>query len=415
MLPPRSFLRVSTVGLVLTAVVCFTAAPALAQKGKKPGGGGGGGSSTRFTVIELPFRGTPVAISDADATGVVTIAIESDEGGYGSGAFVHMDRDSGTVLASGFLPKLPFVDPNYGSLKSGSSSVADANVGGEIVGSMRVELDNVTSGPVLWSFDGTGYDFRILPLLPDHVGAHAQGINNWGDIVGSSRSGDFDVFSLVAVLWDAETHTPVDLNTEATAAAGWHLFQAFDINDDGLVVGGGLLDGNPRGYILDPLSGSIWAVPLIGPATRNVAASINASGRVAGFASNGDGMYQGTDPDYVQAFAWDGPGAVPVILPSVTNNTSHAFVLNDAGAVVGNSYYQTGDLLDPASIPTLWEFDDQGNVVATELAAAIPNKPSYELRTAACINNDGWIGLSGRKFEKGKYTSPALLLIPNAP
>jgi hypothetical protein len=81
--------------------------------------------------------------------------------------------------------------------------------------------------------------------------------------------------------------------------------------------------------------------------------------------------------------------------------------------VVGNSYFPTDDIFGIYSAPTLWEHDDQGNVVTTNLNSQIPNKPEYTLVWGGGINNNGWIGVEGRKRSKGRYSWHALLLIPN--
>ena len=101
------------------------------------------------------------------------------------------------------------------------------------------------------------------------------------------------------------------------------------------------------------------------------------------------------------------------LLPSITNNTAHAFHLNDWGATIGNSYILDDDVFSHDAIPTLWEFNPQGDVVATDLKLAIPSKPDYELLYGGDVNNLGWLGVEAQKFAKGRYTQPALLLIPN--
>lgn len=392
----------AAVAVVLLGCTIARAAPPLG----KGGGGGGGeadGTSTRFSVVELPLDGQAVAVSDPDVSGMVTIAVESS----GSGAYAMVDRNTRAVMATGFLPEPTYVDPY-----DGWSSPVDANIAGYIAGVVPNPDNPSHNQAILWFPDDAAYDFRLLLGLPGHSNSSASAMNSWGDVVGGSWDHG-DINSAAAVMWHVETNVPVDLNTEVTAAQGWRLVQATDINNDGLIVGWGFLGDARLGYVLDPLTDSIWAIPLVGPATGNSGWCINASGRVAGHAFDGEAIYYGTNPDYVQAFSWDGPGSAPVILPSVTNNTSHAFNMNDSGATVGNSYIQTDDWLALNSVPTLWEPDEQGNIVVTELASAIPDKPSYRLERARGVNNDGWIGVSSRKFEKGKYTYPALLLIPN--
>jgi uncharacterized membrane protein len=57
-----------------------------------------------------------------------------------------------------------------------------------------------------------------------------------------------------AILWDldAEKIADVDLNDLIDPKLGWTLTEATGINDDGVIVGSGTLNGSQRGYILVP-------------------------------------------------------------------------------------------------------------------------------------------------------------------
>ena len=68
-----------------------------------------------------------------------------------------------------------------------------------------------------------------------------------------------------AVLWDANTLAIEELNTVATAALGWELTSAIDINDAGLIVGAGtvgrsLCDAFVFGHAGCPSTGWSWGV-----------------------------------------------------------------------------------------------------------------------------------------------------------
>ena len=127
---------------------------------------------------------------------------------------------------------------------------------------------------VCWSYTGAGYACELLALPSGSADSYATAINNWNQIVGSASTGS----DQIAVLWDGTTGTVADLNTQATADLGWDLLAAGDINDDGLVIGYGTLNGQYRGFLLDSFTGNIWPVPLVGPATENNAYRINADG-----------------------------------------------------------------------------------------------------------------------------------------
>lgn len=367
--------------------------------------------TTRFSVVELPIEGTPIALSERDASSRVTVCLSSSEAGYESAAFAKVDATSGTTIASGFLPEPPFVDPNDGVMKNGPSASSDVNRFGKIVGYALTydpeASDDPPSRAILWTDKGSGYAYTLLPLPAGATWSRAMGINNWGDIVGMAGQG---IGYGVAVIWVAGEPEPFDLNTAATAALGWQLLGAQDINDAGLVVGMGRLDGVFRGYMLDVTTGDIWPVPLVDPETGNYACRINEVGRVIGDAWDGEGRPWNPDPDYYHAYSWNGPGTDPVALPSLTLNTSAALGLNDFGATVGFSVIPSDDPGDNEKVCTLWEFDDQGNVLATDIQEEISTK--HTLFSCHVVNNDGWIGAHGRKFVKGHYQWRALLLVP---
>lgn len=81
-----------------------------------------------------------------------------------------------------------------------------------------------------------------LPNLPGRANSRANGINDKGQIVGACGER--------AVLW--ERGKPTDLNALQPPKSGWILTTANAINAKGWIVGDGLLDGKPRGFLLRP-------------------------------------------------------------------------------------------------------------------------------------------------------------------
>lgn len=78
----------------------------------------------------------------------------------------------------------------------------------------------------------------------------AGNISAEGHIVGASQvTGDPD---LHAFLWRNEGEGMLDLNNLIPADSGWILAVAFGINAKGQIVGGGLLAGQRRGFLLTP-------------------------------------------------------------------------------------------------------------------------------------------------------------------
>lgn len=112
------------------------------------------------------------------------------------------------------------------------------NARGHIVGSSG---DTVYSSHAILD---TGTEIKDLGR---HTSAH--GINNFDQVVGSrSVNGDGHAFIY--------THGRVyDLNTllDATSDPGWKLRVAYDINDAGVIVGWGILNGSYKPMVLTPL------------------------------------------------------------------------------------------------------------------------------------------------------------------
>lgn len=403
----RRIVAVTMAACLLGCTVAHAKKPDNTGGGGAGGAGGGEETPPRFSVLELPVDGDPVAINEPGASNVLTVAIAS----AGSAAFAQVNRVTGEIVESGYLPEPDFVDVNDGEMKNGPSSPHDVNDLGQIAGDAAAfDPDQPASNPspgraILWTPVGDTYAYELLPSLSPGAYTYAIGVNNWADVVGQSDG--------QAVRWDPLTHEIVNLNSVQTAAEGWELTSANDINDDGLVAGRGLLDGAIRGFVLDLNTGSIWAAPLVGPATGAVANRINALGRVVGVAWDGEGVHYGTNPDYVRGFSWDGPGSDPVALTPVTSSTSMSYGINDLGASVGNSRIPQDDIFADDQVPTLWEFDATGNLTATDLTSEIPNKPSWFLLRSWDVNNDGWVSVLGRKFVKGRYYWRALLLVPS--
>lgn len=130
--------------------------------------------------------------------------------------------------------------------ESTTSSIALAiNDFGQIVGQSRFQGSSNINHAVMW-YNGNITDLGVLPGM---VKSGAQGINNLGQVVGSSGK----EFDSNAFLWDATNgmHDINDLVDES--GQGWHLRYALQINDSGQIVGGGTNpDGYERTFLLTP-------------------------------------------------------------------------------------------------------------------------------------------------------------------
>jgi len=89
-----------------------------------------------------------------------------------------------------------------------------------------------------------------LGTLPDHVTSDAFGINEAGVIVGTSTGVGPLPPPQKAVRWTVERGIE-DLNALVTAP-GWTLEEARAINDQGVIVGQGWLNGQRRAWMLVP-------------------------------------------------------------------------------------------------------------------------------------------------------------------
>jgi probable HAF family extracellular repeat protein len=90
---------------------------------------------------------------------------------------------------------------------------------------------------------------RIIDLgvLPGDLNSYAQDINSAGWVVGSSEA--LDEVARAFLYADGQMY---DLNDLIKRNSGWTLRGATGLNDRGQIVGWGLRDGQPRGFLLTP-------------------------------------------------------------------------------------------------------------------------------------------------------------------
>lgn len=104
-----------------------------------------------------------------------------------------------------------------------------------------------------------------LGTLAGDTDAEAFAINTGGEIVGTSYKRLCTTCGRRAVVWRGGLVT--DLNLQIPPGSGWVLNEAVDIDDQGRIVGRGMLNGNARNFFLDP-AGVITGSP---PAISDVA------------------------------------------------------------------------------------------------------------------------------------------------
>lgn len=131
---------------------------------------------------------------------------------------------------------------DLGTLDGGSWSEATSmNDSGQVVGSSHNASGHFRAALFL---NGTVTE---LGTLAGGISSHANCINNLGQAVGNASTADG---SLHAVIFKNGTVT--DLNTVVRSANDWTLIDAYSINDKGLIVAVGLLNGQVHAALLTP-------------------------------------------------------------------------------------------------------------------------------------------------------------------
>ncbi len=160
-------------------------------------------------------------------------------------------NSSGYNRACLFDPTNPLNNRDLGTL-GGNLSEASSNNDGQIVGSAQ----NSSGYHRACLFDPTG-DANNNINLGTLVGfdySSASSINNNGQIVGSVFNDAHNINTFRACLFDpAGGGANINLNTLIDPSSGWNLGVAFDISNNGLIVGYGVNpSGQIRAYLLIP-------------------------------------------------------------------------------------------------------------------------------------------------------------------
>ena len=113
------------------------------------------------------------------------------------------------------------------------------NNSGHVVGYRASPLPDLWG--LLWQDGAPGpAGTQEHPLLP-------LGINDRGQVIGSTLTA---AGTQHAVMWEDGVQT--DLNDAIAAGSEWALWRATSINSAGQIVGDGLMNGTPRGFMLTP-------------------------------------------------------------------------------------------------------------------------------------------------------------------
>ena len=191
-------------------------------------------------------------VGEGDYSGASDVNEEGVVAGYATTAFIAPEGAVGipynaVVWANGTATLLPAL----GGLESYALGINDAGV---VVGVSTTGDGQFAYGDgshaAIWT-DGTASD---LGALPGGDRSAATGINGAGFVVGYSAVAPGDpTYALGenrACLWvDGAIR---DLNDLIPDDSGWILDAAYGINDDGLIVGAGVLNGEGRAFLLVP-------------------------------------------------------------------------------------------------------------------------------------------------------------------
>jgi probable HAF family extracellular repeat protein len=289
---------------------------------------------------------------------------------------------------------------DLGTLGGNNSTAADINNAGQIVGS-AAPAGVTFHHAVLWQ---NGVINDLGTLGGDR--SNARAINNSGQIVGYSRIANDDPNDFHSFVW--ENGVMYDLFALLPANSGWapEFDSGIDINDNGQIVGRGLFNGQNHAFRLtdnDGIFASGGAViidlgTLGGPQAE--ASGINASGQVVGWSNNKTG-----NP---HAFRYSSGVMTDLKTlmnnPTIGNNSSYAYAINDAGQIVGSSLYNATGFTETYHA-ILWQ-----NGKINDLNKQLPRGSAWELTSATDINNAGQI--VGQGSIGGQHH--AFLMVPGA-
>ncbi len=156
-----------------------------------------------------------------------------------------------------------------GSLGGRNSNALDINDAGTVIGSSQI--------PYGWT-----HAFRSMGGIIADLGtlgggnSYAYGLNNVNDVVGYSDNADGLNRAFLF-----RNGALIDLNAYLLNNSGWTLEQAYDINDQGQIVGVGTYNGMRTAFRLDPLKSTIGpsgSLPVTTPEPATLLAFLAAGG-----------------------------------------------------------------------------------------------------------------------------------------
>jgi probable HAF family extracellular repeat protein len=138
---------------------------------------------------------------------------------------------------------------DLGTLGGTNSFAYAINNSGTVAGFSLISGDSDRHACVWLTYDNKARPVD-LGALPGDSDSEAHGINNAGEIVGTSDSAP-NASANRAVVW--KSALPIDLNNVVAARGGWILQDAASINNGGSIVGRGTVAGKPHAFLLTPI------------------------------------------------------------------------------------------------------------------------------------------------------------------
>ena len=181
-----------------------------------------------FQAPNLQYAGTPPTCRDSEAHGINDSGLIAITGLCTNGHMHAFTSRNGVLF-------------DLGGPYDGDSSANGINGAGEVAGDWTES--GFTRG-VIWT---GGHIWSLFPL-PGHVSSSANAINSYGRVVGFSTD---SAGQKHAVIWQSGGAVQ-DLTAQLSAGSGWILQTATGINDGGQIVGEGLHNGVPHGYLFTP-------------------------------------------------------------------------------------------------------------------------------------------------------------------